>query len=167
MINKEGILKSRRRIVKPHTVILHHTAGSTVSGAQSALKSRGLAYHYIIDKEGVIHKYVDPNRRCSHAYRANTGTVGVSFVCGGKYGPVNGEQLKALFDLYVQEIRPRCPRMKYLTGHKHIDPRGWKIDPRFAGEPSSGVNWDIDHNHMKYIEKITGLEFRDRHYYRK
>jgi len=159
LIKKHNMFKSRIRLRRPTTVILHHTAGGSISGAESALKSRGLGYHYMIDKDGTVVEYVPTNRRCSHAYRNNTGTVGISYVGGGKFGPINDSQQKALKELLVH-IRKLDPKIKNLTGHKHVDPRGWKIDPRWPGEPRDGVNWTIDKEFMEQLAMDTGMALK-------
>lgn len=160
IIKRHGELKSRPRIMSPHTAILHHTAGSSVGGAVAALKNRGLAYHYILDRKGKIYEFVPPMRRASHAYKRNTGTIGISFVGGGKFGYTTALQVKAAIKLLIH-LKVQY-NIKYVTGHKHVDPRGWKIDPRFEGEPENGVDWNIDARHMSAIAEATGLKFYPR-----
>lgn len=159
-------IPQKRRLVKPHTIVLHHTGGGSASGAIATLKARGLGYHYIIDRKGVITKLVDPKYKTYHAYGANTGTVGVSYVGGGKFGPVTQEQITASTAL-LRRIVEAHPSIKYLTGHKHIDKRGWKIDPRFLGEPENGINLDIDSMYMTTMARETGLIFLDKNHYRR
>jgi len=48
-------------------VILHHTGGRSLSGAVSTLKSRGLAYHYMIDRDGKIVPFMADNAVAYHA----------------------------------------------------------------------------------------------------
>jgi N-acetyl-anhydromuramyl-L-alanine amidase AmpD len=156
---RHGLLKSRPRLVRAHTVILHHTAGGTLGGAESTLEARGLAYHYMIDKAGGIYEYVPPNRRAAHAYKRNTGTIGIAYIGGGRYGPINPAQLSALEQL-LTHLNDTIPTLEYLTGHKHADPRGWKIDPRFPGEPENGVDYKIDRKYMYALAKVSGLEFK-------
>ena len=47
--------------------ILHHTGGRSLSGAVSTLKSRGLAYHYMIDRDGKIVPFMADNAVAYHA----------------------------------------------------------------------------------------------------
>jgi N-acetyl-anhydromuramyl-L-alanine amidase AmpD len=169
IVQKYGILRSKRRFVRPHTVVLHHTAGGTVSGAVSALKNRGLAYHYIINKKGTVYEYAPPSRYTAHAYKANRGTIGVSLVGGGKYGPATDLQIDSIIQL-CKIIKQDYPTVKSITGHKSIDPRGdrWrsaKIDPRFPGEPANGIDNKIDVKYMTRISKACDLVFRPRSYY--
>jgi N-acetyl-anhydromuramyl-L-alanine amidase AmpD len=158
IIEKHGLLHYSSRFRNPKRIILHHTAGGSLSGAEVTLRGRKLAYHYMIDKDGVIYEYVTPNNHASHAYRNNSGTVGVAFVGGGKFGPCNPLQLQAIIDI-CNHIQAEYPSIKEITGHKHVDPRGWKIDPRWPGEPELGIDWDIDAQYMKQIADATGLKF--------
>lgn len=169
LTKKHGVLRSKMRFVRPHTVVLHHTAGGTVSGAVSALQRRGLGYHYIISKKGNVTEFVPPNRYTAHAYRANRGTIGISFVGGGRHGPVTDLQIDAAIQI-CKIIKQDYPTVKNITGHKHIDPRGdkWrsaKIDPRFKGEPANSIDNKIDKKYMDRIAKASDLVFRPRSYY--
>lgn len=158
IVERLNKFKNRPRAIRPYRVVLHHTAGGTILGAESALKSRGLGYHYMISKKGIIYEYVKPHRLCYHAYKNNMGTVGVAFIGGGKYGPANQEQLRAL-GVLLEVMKDEYPSIREITGHKHIDPRGWKIDPHFAGEPVNGIDLDIDKKEMDRIARLSGLEF--------
>lgn len=162
IINKVGTFKSRPRIIKPKMVILHHTAGYHNSSVRY-LKQKGFGYHYMIDREGKIYQYVDDNRRCSHAYRRNSGTIGVCFVAGAPVGPVTDEQLEAVVPL-LKTLKSRHTGLQELSGHKHQDPRSRrgrynKIDPTFEGEPGNSVNWEIDQRVMAHLAAETGLVF--------
>lgn len=169
-------LASRSGNSKAHTVILHHTAGPTIKGAENTLKNqRGLSYHYMIDKDGTVYEYVDPTRIAFHSMSKNNNTIGIAFTGGGKYGPASDLQVEACIEL-LKQIKNDQPSVKYVTGHKHIDPRGkfngkrldpWKIDPRFEGEPENGIDLAADRKAMEFIERKSGLEFRDIFYYRK
>jgi N-acetyl-anhydromuramyl-L-alanine amidase AmpD len=110
----------------------------------------------MVDDDGTVIEYVPPNRRCSHAYRNNTGTIGISFVGGGRYGPCNSGQYGAIIEL-CKDLAQKYPSIVDITGHKHVDPRGWKIDPRFAGEPPNGIDWKVDRKWMLHIAEETGL----------
>ena len=160
IVKRHGVFKNRPRLRGAYMLVLHHTAGGTLSGAVSTLKKRGLGYHYLVDKDGTIYEYVPPHRRCSHAYRANTGTVGASFVGGGRFGECNDKQLEAF--IFLGRFLKQKHGLTHVSGHKHVDSRGWKIDPRFAGEPANGVNWNADAAMMQHIASETGLKFLSR-----
>ena len=161
IIAKHGKFVEVNRWRRPYMVILHHTAGGTLKGAEDTLIKRGLGYHYMIDRDGVVYEYVKPHKKTFHAYKFATGTIGVSFVGGGVHGEVTKAQKESAVQL-LKIIKNDYPSVKYVTGHKHADPRGWKIDPRWPGEPADGINWEIDKIEMKSIEFRTGLKFRPR-----
>ena len=48
-------------------IVLHATAGSSLSGAIQALRQRELSYHYLIEKSGQITKAVNYGREAFHA----------------------------------------------------------------------------------------------------
>lgn len=157
-LKRHGLFKEHMRWVKPYRVILHHTAGGTMSGAVSTLVHRGLGYHYMIDKNGDVHEFVPASRWTPHAYKNNRGTVGVSFVGGGKYGPMNAAQLASTIKL-LKILKQDYPTITELSGHKHVDPRGWKSDPQFPGEHDGKVDWRVDAHYMNLLAHETGLTF--------
>lgn len=57
--------------IRPTRLVIHYTAGSTLSGAVSTLKKRRLSYNVLIDTDGSIHQARGLNRRSSHAGRSN------------------------------------------------------------------------------------------------
>jgi N-acetyl-anhydromuramyl-L-alanine amidase AmpD len=166
LVKKHGILNNRVRAFKVRRVILHHTAGGTVQGAVSALRNRGLGYHYMIDKDGTVYEFAEAHRYMAHAYRANRGTLGIAFIGGGKYGAANACQLSAVVEL-LEQLKLNYPSITEVTGHKHVDRRGkhlrrGKIDPRFEGEPEQSIDWETDRTFMKIIAREAGLTFINR-----
>lgn len=161
LVRKHNLLPRARS--QPNTgidmIVLHHTAGSTLGGAESTLKQRGLGYHYMIDRAGVCYEYATPGVKMNHAVDFNTGTVSISYVGGGAAGAVNEAQVVASIELIKDRIVPLQPSIKVITGHKHCS-AGRKIDPQFPGEPSSGVNLAIDKKFMDRIANETGLTFQ-------
>ena len=139
----------------PRRIILHHTAGGTLKGAEDTLRKRGLAYHYMIDKDGSIHRYHSPTDYAAHAAGHNQGSIGIAFVGGGTFGPVNSNQYDALIGL-ITVLMEKHPTIATITGHKHVSTSG-KIDPRWPGEPADGVNLDVDRQWMTKIQSETGL----------
>jgi N-acetyl-anhydromuramyl-L-alanine amidase AmpD len=133
-------LASRARRMPCDTVVLHATAGSTFSGALSALRSRELSYHYVIEDEretdGPIRKCVPYGRVAFHAGESegphgagvNNYSVGISFV--NRNDGVDGYSLRqytACLELLL-ELKRVLP-LKYLTTHALVSP-GRKTDPR-------------------------------------
>ena len=157
LVSRLKTLKTHGKQV-PALIVLHHTVGPTIRGAEDTLKYRGLGYHYMIDKEGVVYKYSDPDAIMYHAMGHNRGTVSISFTGGGKFGPMTEAQLHACVELINEEIKPKAPSLKAITGHKHLSP-GRKIDPRFEGEPAGGVDLAVDKEAMEELAKEVKLEF--------
>lgn len=127
LIKKLGAIKSYNRPVPVTEIILHDTVTSNAKVAISVLQQRGLGYHYLIEKDGTIVQLADPAMMTYHAAGYNKDTVGISYCCGGQFGPVNDVQVAASIDL-INSIKGLLPRLKTIAGHKHRSKSG-KIDP--------------------------------------
>lgn len=173
IFKKHGLLKSRPRWRKPDTIVLHHTGGSSLSGAESHLKSIGLGYHYMIDRDGSVYEYGPPTSYMSHAYRRNANTIGISYVGGYHTNarkhvnmPINVKQYESLTSL-MRKLKHDIPSIKRFTGHKHIDPRTkssrWpaKPDPHWPGDTVrgyvTGENWERDEDNMDRLSELVDL----------
>jgi hypothetical protein len=101
-------------------------------------KRHGVAAHYLIDREGVIHRLVDENDVAFHAGfghmpdgndHINTRSLGIELI-NSEDTPPNEEQYASLANL-VRDIKSRH-RIKYIKGHNQICPDR-KTDPwRFS-----------------------------------
>lgn len=130
-------LASRKRRSHISTVVLHATAGSSLSGALSALRQRELSYHYLIAKDGKITKAVPYTREAFHAGTSfgpeggsvNRYSIGISFVNRNDgIDPYTQEQLGACREL-LKELKLFVPYLRWLTTHRAIAPTR-KSDPR-------------------------------------
>lgn len=97
-------------------------------------KRHGVAAHYLIDREGNIHRLVSENNVAFHAGFGkmpdgnnfiNRRSLGIELINSEKEGP-NELQYNALARL-VKDIKSRY-RIKYIKGHNHIAPDR-KSDP--------------------------------------
>jgi N-acetyl-anhydromuramyl-L-alanine amidase AmpD len=144
----------------PNTITIHHTAGGRV-GSEDYLKTKGLGYHFMIDKDGTVHQYNEISDVVGHSSKANRGYVGVSFVCGGKLGPASQEQITAVIEL-ADSLRNKHNNIKYITDHATIDilvaKRGGKSDPQWPGEKVEQNNWDIKHKYIDLIATRSSLK---------
>lgn len=70
---KPLVSRARPAGTKVDTIVIHYTAGRSLSGAINALYAKDLAYNFIIDLDGKIYKCVGYTRQCGHA--------------GSSYGP--------------------------------------------------------------------------------
>lgn len=130
-------LASRARKEPCTTVVLHATAGSSMSGAIQTLIFRGLSYHYLIAKDGAVTKAVPYSRVAFHAGKSfgpggdnvNRYSIGISFVNrnDGK-DPYTREQVDACKAL-IATLQAAVPTLKWLTTHYAISP-GRKTDPK-------------------------------------
>lgn len=128
---------SRPRKTEPTTIVVHCTAGGTFQSAFETLKKRGLSYHYIIDKDGTVHKLVPYNRVAFHAGKSkgpdggnvNEYSIGVSFVNRNDgRDPYLGPQIKA-FEVLCSALKRAVPTLKWMVGHVDVSLSG-KTDPR-------------------------------------
>lgn len=133
----KNFLASRNRRATITTVCLHATAGSSLAGALSALRSRELSYHYIIPKDGKITKCVPYGREAFHAGKSsgpeglnvNRYSIGISFVnLNDGIDPYTEAQIVACDDLIAQ-LKAAIPTLSYLTTHYAVSP-GRKTDPK-------------------------------------
>lgn len=59
------------KALTPKYIVAHYTAGTSVNGSISHLKSVGLSYHVIIDRDGSITQCAPFNKRAGHAGVSN------------------------------------------------------------------------------------------------
>lgn len=124
------------------TIVLHATAGPTLSGAVNTLRSRGYGYHYIIEKNGTVHKGAPTSEVVAHAGVStgprgpgvNRHSIGVCFVnLNDGVDPITKAQELAAGQL-VAALVDAIPTLKWITTHYAItvkrDGSARKTDPR-------------------------------------
>jgi len=124
-------------------IVLHHTEGTTASGAYETLVQRSpISVHYIIDRNGRIYYVVDEAREAFHAGEVNYRSIGIEIVGTGCSGSAKGytdaqySSIKAL----VEDIVGRWPNIKldndHIIGHFQTKQgqKDSKVDP-------SGFDW--------------------------
>lgn len=136
-------------------VVLHSTAGSSLSGAIATLRSRGLSYHYLIDKDGTIVEAAPTSRKAFHAGNSygprekskgidprqdaqarfvaktsvNAYSIGISFVNRNDgVDPYTQEQMDAV-EALLRLLMAKHEALRYLTTHFAVSPKR-KTDPR-------------------------------------
>lgn len=117
-------------------IVFHATAGSTLSGAISALRRSGNSYNYLIDKNGSVHKGLKMTDRANHAGKSNGPdgsscneyTIGISFVNENTpNSPITAKQLESAIWL-TKELKKAIPSLRFITTHCGVShPR--KTDP--------------------------------------
>jgi N-acetyl-anhydromuramyl-L-alanine amidase AmpD len=120
-----------------NTIVLHWTAGASITSDVTTLKSKGYGYHFLIDKQGKIYQGAPATRKLSHAGNSygpkgryvNSYSIGISFSMLGTEGnnKFNNQQITACANL-ILDLKKSIPNLKYITGHHWISP-GRKIDP--------------------------------------
>lgn len=144
----------------PHTVILHHTAGGRI-GSESYLQQKGLGYHFMIDREGIVYSYNPVTDVVGHASRANHGYIGVAYVSGGPLGPTSEAQIQASIEL-LSTLAEENDSIVKVSNHATIDKivakRGWKSDPQYNGEKVEQNDFKIKNNELDRVAKETGLQ---------
>jgi N-acetyl-anhydromuramyl-L-alanine amidase AmpD len=146
----------------PHTVTLHHTAGSLKGSEDYSINVTHFGYHFMIDRDGTVYAYNPVTEEVAHSLEANTGYIGVAFIAGGtELGPVQQNQYQAAVELLTKLQQDYGDTLKYVTDHATIDVlvsgRCAKSDPQWAGEHVDQNNWDIKHHYIDMIANDTGL----------
>lgn len=161
-------LASRARPgVKVDTIILHATAGTTASGAHRTLLERGLSYHYIVSKNGLVWKCCPASHEAFHAGNSygpqdkhpavnikgrwipngsvNRYSVGISLVNRNDgHDPYTLEQILSVKAL-IAALTEQFP-MRWVTSHAIISP-GRKTDP---------IGLDLDQFETPYVKVWRG-----------
>lgn len=116
-------------------IMLHHTAGSTIEGALSAFRSRGVSCHYVVGKDGKIVQAVPEGRGAYCAGSGiisgmNTKAIGIEIVnLGNGKDPYPPEQVEAVRKLVIYLMGKYDIQPGHLVGH------GWYTDRKLPCEP--------------------------------
>lgn len=118
------------------TVILHATAGASALSSISWLRKIGLSYHFIIERDGTIHKLVPLSRQAFHAgvsrgpdgASCNRYSFGIAFANTNTGEKVTKAQEDAC-EWLINTLKAAYPTLTYLTTHRLVSP-GRKTDPK-------------------------------------
>lgn len=127
--------------VEVDTIVLHHTAGSTLSSVVSwfANPSSQVSAHFTVGKDGSIVQHVSTFKRAWHAgvstdhlgrRGVNDFSIGIEMVNSGDGSePWTEEQVQVVYFLCAH-LKKRFPTIKYITSHEYVaEPQGRKVDP--------------------------------------
>lgn len=114
--------RARRPQTIVDTVVMHATAGSSLSGAISTLRSNGFSYHYIIEKSGEITKCVP--------------YLGVAYHAGSSYGP--HEEARGI----SREQDPKTQKFKAGTSVNEYSLGICMVNRNNANDPYSQAQMD-------------------------
>lgn len=147
-------LNHHARTSDPTLIVLHADDGKSVDGTIETLKKRELSYHYLIEPNGMIHKFIpsssvgyhagssygpreaergvsrkqDHEQRFVAACSVNSYSVGISFRnYETGHEPISKYAVDALIDLLVA-LRAQYPSLKWISTHYWVSP-GRKTDP--------------------------------------
>lgn len=93
---------------------------------------RNPGYHYLIDKDGVIHQLQDEDKIANGVRGFNQVSIHVCYI-GGKDYDDRTDMQKAIMLGLMKDLRDRYPNAK-IQGHRDFLTReksGWKECPRF------------------------------------
>ena len=65
--------------LSPTSIVMHYTAGHSGDASIGVLASRGLSYHFVIERNGAIKQLVRSNIRAIHDPATNVNTIGIAF----------------------------------------------------------------------------------------
>lgn len=124
------------------TIVLHHTAGSTLGGTVKwfLMPESKVSAHFTIGKDGSIVQHVSTFDRAWHAgvskdhrgvENLNNFSVGIEMVnVGNGKDAWTQHQIEAV-GFVCAILKRRFPTIKYLTSHEYVaEPQGRKNDPK-------------------------------------
>ncbi|MED2894997.1 N-acetylmuramoyl-L-alanine amidase [Brevibacillus porteri] len=126
----------RRKLTDIRSAAVHHSA--TLSGSPEAFARYhvntngwpGIAYHYVIQKDGVIYWCNDPEAISYHVGNSNRHALGICLVGDFRTQKPTPEQLDAANRL-IQHLQVQIPSMKQVFGHQEYPGYAWKNCPAF------------------------------------
>lgn len=92
----------------------------------------GNSGHYYVDRDGALHRYVEPSRIAHHTRGYNERSIGIELVNTGRYPdwfdsrkqamgePYPAAQITALLSL-LQTLRAECRKLHWIAGHEDLD----------------------------------------------
>jgi|SRR5436190_4867002 len=92
----------------------------------------GASGHYYIDRDGALHRFVDPARSANHTRGYNPRSIGIELVNLGRYPewydsakqqmtePYPPAQIDALLAL-IESLRAEFPALRFIAGHEDLD----------------------------------------------
>lgn len=121
-------------------VVIHCTELPTLADARRfgeqvlyETSRTGNSGHYYVDRDGSLHRYVDPGRVAHHTRGYNPRSIGIELVNTGRHPhwldsrhqsmsePYPDAQVAALIDL-LRDLQARYPGLTHIAGHEDLDP---------------------------------------------
>ncbi|RAT99236.1 N-acetylmuramoyl-L-alanine amidase [Brevibacillus sp. Leaf182] len=144
----------RRKLTDIRSAALHHSA--TKSGSPEAFAGYhvvtngwpGIAYHFVIQKDGVIYWCNDPETISYHVGNSNRHALGICLVGDFRTQQPTAAQLDAANRL-IQHLQVQIPTMKQVFGHQEYPGYAWKNCPAF---PMGTFRT----NYSQFLQKAVG-----------
>lgn len=132
---EQGFEKQAEYTRDVNEVIVHITASNdnaTVEQIRAGHLARGfsdIGYHWIVDREGVVHKGRDESIIGSHVAGYNADTIGISYIArgsdtdqNGEYGKYMTESQRIAFEKKIADILTRYKlEIKDVSGHNQYN----------------------------------------------
>lgn len=143
---------------KPSLVVLHASAGASAMSSISWLRKIGLSYHYIIARDGTVHKLVPTSRVAYHAGKSvgpegsgcNEYSIGICFANKNNGEKVTAAQEKAVREL-LEALTQAIPALKYISTHRLVSWRRktdpYRYDFRLLAKESGLTPWRQSESH--------------------
>ncbi|MFN3729765.1 MAG: N-acetylmuramoyl-L-alanine amidase [Fimbriimonadaceae bacterium] len=133
-------------------IVLHATAGGTATSSIRYLRSKGLGYHYVVERNGDVYACVPIDRRTGHTgsgfgphgHGVNHHSIGVCAANRQDGEAYTAEQVTAIHQLCA-ELRSQFPTLRWVTTHGIIqpwnrsDPKHWNLAA--TAEASGLASW--------------------------
>ncbi|WP_409174350.1 N-acetylmuramoyl-L-alanine amidase [Brevibacillus fortis] len=146
----------RRKLTDIRSAAIHHSA--TLSGSQEAFARYhvstngwpGIAYHFVIQKDGVIYWCNEPEVISYHVGNSNRHALGICLVGDFRIQQPTAAQLDAANRL-IKHLQEQIPTMKQVFGHQEYPGYAWKNCPAF---PMGKFRLDYSQFLQKPVGKI-------------
>ncbi|TQK41983.1 copper amine oxidase-like protein [Brevibacillus sp. AG162] len=144
----------RRKLTDIRSAAMHHSA--TVSGSPEAFARYhvgtngwpGIAYHFVIQKDGVIYWCNDPEAISYHVGNSNRHALGICLVGDFRTQQPTAAQLESANRL-IQYLQAQIPSMTQVFGHQEYPGYSWKNCPAF---PMGTFRT----NYSQFLQKAVG-----------
>ena len=129
---------------------IHYDAGTGNSG------------HYYLDRDGSLHRFVDPARIAHHTRGYNPRSIGIEIVNTGRYPhwydsrhqamdePYTEAQIAALIAL-LKQLRETLPNLHFIAGHEDLD----REEVPASDDPAARVRRKIDPGPLFPWERVS------------
>lgn len=123
--------------IQPKYIVIHYSAGGSLQGSIDYLKSAGLSYHLLVDRDGKIVQGVPLNRRAWHSGTSNwkgledlnSHAIGI---CAANYG-----YLKSQNGAFYNTNPHQDPITPIFESNQVM------VAPHKNGSPSEGYGWEL------------------------